>query len=66
MFYRFCVETLGLVNGNYEHCIIKEASSRNEAFLQIVQDAILKGLTIESITFYGQYTKMPNNSKSTF
>lgn len=66
MFYRFCVETLGLVNGNYEQCIAKEASSKNEAFLQIVQDAILKGLTIESITFLGQYTKMPNNSKSTF
>lgn len=66
MFYRFCVETLGLVNGNHEHCIIKEAGGRHEAFLQIVQDAILKGLVIESITFCGQYTKMPNNSKSIF
>ena len=51
MFYRFCVETFGLVNGNLEHCFIKEAGGRHEAFLQIVQDAILKGLVIESITF---------------
>ena len=55
MYYKFHVETLELVNNGNCHTIAKKASSRNEAMMQILRDAIVRGLTIEKIEFMGQY-----------
>ena len=59
MYYKFHVETLELVNNGNCHTIAKKTSSRNEAMMQILRDAIVRGLTIDKIEFVGQYLVEP-------
>ena len=66
MYYKFHVETLELFNGCPYHTIAKKAKNRAGAIIQIAQDAISHGLTIEEIAFQGQYLEMPRNCNSTF
>ena len=55
MYYKFYVETLELINNSPHHAIVKNASSRTEAMMQILNDAIALGFTIDKIEFVGQY-----------
>ena len=64
MYYKFLVETLELVNKGNCHTITKKASNRTDAMMQILRDAIVRGLTIEKIEFMGQYWAEPPCSSS--
>lgn len=59
MYYKFYVETLQLVNNDHCHTIAKKASDRTDAMMQILSDAIARGLIIEKIEFVGQYLVEP-------
>lgn len=66
MYYEFNVEVLQLIDGSHYHTIAKEASSQEEAMLEIIRDAIARGLSIEIIEFRGQYWEKPSWIITTF
>lgn len=59
MYYKFRVETTQSVDNDYGHTIAKKASSTEEAIMEILRDAIVRGFSIDKIEFVGQYLAEP-------
>lgn len=61
--FTFIVETIENINGSTSHNIAKKAESSNYAMMQVVSDAMAENITIDDITYCGEYESKPTDCK---